>query len=261
MRVANAPLIAPYALLCLGVLAFNLRSPIQQASVGGDQRRVVQYGRRRDESVGGVAAEVLDLDSQYRNVSGQRQFLNAGLEDQAPLLARIAQRAKATFRDQECQFPKADCANSEMAFLQGRDCHRSGLSPKRLIVAQKPDSRMGVEQDHLSAFHSTSIGETISPVMNRLSFNSPNAFGRDLRCGTSSATGLPFFVITTDAPVRSTSSIRARHFALNSEALIVRVIAFARCFQTMTMVMTMVILARGGTFSIAPPAAPARAQN
>src|SRR5713101_2823002 len=81
---------------------------------------------------------------------------------------------------------------------------------------------MCVEQDHFSASHSTSIGEMISPVMNKRSFKMPRAFFFRGRCGTNSATGLPFLVITTAWPVRSTSSMMARHLALNSDALIIR---------------------------------------
>ena len=46
--------------------------------------------------------------------------------------------------------------------------------------------------------------------------------------------GLPFLVITTGTPVRSTSSIMARHLALNSEAFITRGIGI----PDMTMVMS-----------------------
>src|SRR5438067_7743913 len=76
--------------------------------------------------------------------------------------------------------------------------------------------------NHLRASRSTSIGEMISPVTNTLSFQMPKAFFFFDRCGTRSAIGLPFLVITTAWPVRSTSSIKARHLALNSDASIIR---------------------------------------
>src|SRR5262249_44123813 len=74
----------------------------------------------------------------------------------------------------------------------------------------------------LSASHSTSIGDMMSPVINTLSFQMPRAVVFLLLCGTSSAAGLPFLVMTSVSPVRSTSSISARHLALNSEVLIIR---------------------------------------
>src|SRR6266849_7345594 len=97
---------------------------------------------------------------------------------------------------------------------------------------------MRIEQNHFNASHSTSIGEMMSPVMNKRSFKMPRAFFFGGRCGTNSATGLPFLVITTAWPVRSTSSMMARHLALNSDAFMIRDMAH---FPYMTMVMTMVI--------------------
>src|ERR1700693_4777402 len=64
----------------------------------------------------------------------------------------------------------------------------------------------------------------MSPTIKSSSLRAPRRLGLRGRCGTSSATGLPFFVMTTATPVRATSSIRARHLALNSDALMWRVI-------------------------------------
>ena len=47
-----------------------------------------------------------------------------------------------------------------------------------------------------------------------------SVFGR-FRYGTNRATGFPRFVITISLPVSATSSINAKHFALNSVADIV----------------------------------------
>src|SRR5262249_60713222 len=113
-------------------------------------------------------------------------------------------------------------ADRQLILTKSHASRSSAPFAKRRIVAGDPDSGMGVEQNHLRAFHSISIGEMISPVMNTRPLSMPNAFR--LRClyGLSSAIALPFFVITTLSPVRSTSSISARHLALNSEAFIIR---------------------------------------
>src|SRR5256885_369551 len=81
---------------------------------------------------------------------------------------------------------------------------------------------MRIEEDHFSASHSTSIGEMMSPVINKRSFKMPRAFFFLGRCGANSAIGFPFFVIRTVGPVRASSSFRARFFVLNSASLIVR---------------------------------------
>jgi len=48
----------------------------------------------------------------------------------------------------------------------------------------------------------------------------PNRLLRS-RTGTSLLTGVPFFVTSTGSPVALTSSMSFRHFALNSDAVIV----------------------------------------
>src|SRR5712692_11644530 len=73
----------------------------------------------------------------------------------------------------------------------------------------------------------------MSPRISPVPFRAPNrVFGRS-STGTSFETGLPFLVIVTGSPLLATWSMIFRHFALNSEALIV-------VFFFMTMVMTMV---------------------
>ena len=60
--------------------------------------------------------------------------------------------------------------------------------------------------------------------------------------GRNSATGLPFLVIRTGSPVRATSSISARHWALNSEALTICMTASTHDVTTaVTTIMTMVV--------------------
>ncbi len=71
----------------------------------------------------------------------------------------------------------------------------------------------------------------MSPWISNVSFNAPKRlFGRS-SAATSFDTGFPFFVMITDSPVFATSSITRKHFALNSDAFMIR---------CLTMVMTMV---------------------
>src|SRR5947209_14264638 len=93
------------------------------------------------------------------------------------------------------------------------------------IVSGEPKRDVRIEKDHFLAFHSTSSGETISPTISTLPLRMPSGLGFVARCGTRSATGVPFLVMTRRSPVRETSSMRERHFALNSEALIVFVLS------------------------------------
>ena len=51
----------------------------------------------------------------------------------------------------------------------------------------------------------------------------PKIVAGAVRYGFNMETGLPFFVITISSPVWFSSFIRCKHFALNSEALIVRI--------------------------------------
>src|SRR6201989_1637067 len=79
-------------------------------------------------------------------------------------------------------------------------------------------SRAGSQQNHFIASHSTSRGEVMSPVISTLPFQIPNGLFCADRYGTSSAIGFPCLVTMTGSPVAATSSIKARHLALNSEA-------------------------------------------
>src|SRR6202007_445402 len=81
-----------------------------------------------------------------------------------------------------------------------------------------PESCMGIQQNHFIASHSTSSGEMMSPVISTLPFQIPNGLFCADRYGTSSAIGFPCLVTMTDSPAAATSSIKARHLALNSEA-------------------------------------------
>src|SRR5262249_20872466 len=98
----------------------------------------------------------------------------------------------------------------------------SDFFDRGLDCGRQPNCGVCVEQDHLSASHSTSIGEMISPLMFTLPFHMPRGLRFGTRCGTSSTSGFPFLVITMGLPVSATSSIRAKHLALNSEALMMR---------------------------------------
>ena len=88
----------------------------------------------------------------------------------------------------------------------------------------------------------------MSPLMVAVPRIDPNTLWEVGDAGINRATGRPRLVITSDSPVRSTSSIKDRHFALNSPAGI----AFSGRF--MTMVMTIVTSALSSTGRIAPEA-------
>jgi hypothetical protein len=60
------------------------------------------------------------------------------------------------------------------------------------------------KQDHLSASHSTSIGEMMSPLIMTLSFHMPRGLRFGTRWGMSSASAFPFLVITIRFPVSAT---------------------------------------------------------
>jgi hypothetical protein len=67
-------------------------------------------------------------------------------------------------RNEKRYFPKADCTDCQLIFEACRKRYRATSLTKGWIVARQPDCSVGVEQDHLSASHSTSIGEMMSPA-------------------------------------------------------------------------------------------------
>src|ERR1700730_289438 len=97
---------------------------------------------------------------------------------------------------------------------------------QRSVVIEKPDQRVGIQEDahSLSASHSTSRGSSRSPRIVTDPFIAPRIdFGLSIN-GTISATGLPFLVTTIRSCLEATSSSTPKNFALHSDAFMVFVI-------------------------------------
>ena len=80
----------------------------------------------------------------------------------------------------------------------------------------------------------------MSPSIEAEPLSAPKRVSGLRLAGISWVMGTPFFVIKTASPVAATSSMILRHFALNSEALIVLIYTPAY----MTIVMTMVTIGK-----------------
>src|SRR5690242_2368456 len=174
-----------------------------------------------DEPIGRVVRKIGDVDSSQGNFARDRQLDDPSIKDVlAQFLSRV-DRLESVLCDKQRYLPEADRTGGKSIICKSLICQRLALLAQPSIGCE-PNQRMGVEQNHFNAFHSVPIGEMMSPVTTRRPLRIPRAFR--LRClyGLSSTIGLPFFVITTLSPVRSTSSISARHLALNSEAFIIR---------------------------------------
>lgn len=94
---------------------------------------------------------------------------------------------------------------------------------KELVSFQQLYQGMGIQQDrrHDSASQLVSRGLTMSPFIEAEPLRAPKRVSGLLLAGISWLMGTPFFVINTASPVAATSSMIWRHFALNSEALMV----------------------------------------
>jgi hypothetical protein len=81
------------------------------------------------------------------------------------------------------------------------DRHAGALA-ELAVAALVVNEDVRVEQDHASASHATSIGDTMSPRIWIRPFMIPNADLRRARTGDSRATGRPRFVTTIAAAAR-----------------------------------------------------------
>src|SRR5580658_2945172 len=105
--------------------------------------------------------------------------------------------------DEQSNFPKANGADREVTVFCRFLDHTPGPLPKRTVIQSHPHRRLGVQQNHLSTSHSTSIGEIMSPRISVRPFQIPIGLRFAGLCGVTSATGLPFLVMTRVSPVRS----------------------------------------------------------
>ena len=93
-------------------------------------------------------------------------------------------------------------------------------------VAEPPEEDMSVEKvaqsfsDRESQSDSGMTGATTSPMIWTVPLNESWARSCTVVAGTTRATGLPRLRTRYDVPFIATSSKRARHLALNSDALI-----------------------------------------
>jgi hypothetical protein len=117
--------------------------------------------------------------------------------------------------------PFGDCCR----YLQAADCGDSNLSrssdlavcstAKTRRIAYPPKPSVGVQHNHRSTSHSSSIGATMSPRNFTLPKRSP---GTPISVGTTLATGLPLLVTISGWRVRATLSKSARQWALKCPA-------------------------------------------
>ncbi|MFI3157831.1 MAG: cobaltochelatase subunit CobN [Methylococcaceae bacterium] len=225
------PIIAAYSrkadgdIVAGGIMAFKAMLPLQQLCVGGEQGRVFEDGSSRNEAVGGIFVQSFQSNRKYAdftvngilNQTGGKKFV-------APSAGRL-RKHQTTCTVKHFAFPETDSAHRQLPGLpcRLRDVARSFAQSR--IVLIHPHQCVSIKQDHELASHSTSIGDMMSPLISTMPLCRPNGDGRvSSTYGRSSATGLPFLVISIASPVRSTSSISARQFALNSDAWIVCII-------------------------------------
>src|SRR5262249_45901221 len=97
---------------------------------------------------------------------------------------------------------------------------RGSAAPSKLLWrARPPDPGVPVQNDHRSTSHSPRIGPKMSP--RTVTLPRSDAAGAR-RAGTTRATALPLFVMSSDSPVSATGSSKESHRALNAAAPIVR---------------------------------------
>ena len=104
-----------------------------------------------------------------RNISGQWDLSIPVCSIRARCFARIVERTQAAFREEQGDFPEADGADCEPIRPSNAETAVSrAFFPSAASFVMNPNRHVRIEQDHLSASHSTSIGEMMSPVMNKL---------------------------------------------------------------------------------------------
>jgi hypothetical protein len=89
------------------------------------------------------------------------------------------QTSSRPLRSHKRNFPKTDRADCQLILAARRKWHRAAFLAKSCIIARQPNCGVRVEHDHLSASHSTSIGEMISPFFYLALPNANGASGRN----------------------------------------------------------------------------------
>ncbi len=123
---------------------------------------------------------------------------------------------------QHRKFPHRDRRDRQSpATARAPNC-RGSLSRKLLRIVGRPGHHVRVEQNHRKPSQSSrgTTGDSISPTIFITPFSLPMKSSFLSSTGTSLAIGFPRFVITSGSRVERTSSMRARHRALNSPAAI-----------------------------------------
>src|SRR2546423_2954193 len=132
-----------------------------------------------NEAVGRIVRKIGDVDSSQGDLACDWQLDDPGIKHVlAQFLCRL-DRLESVLCDEQCYFPETDCTDGETIICESLICQRLALLSEPRIGCE-PDQRVGVEQNHFSAFHSTSTGEIISPVTTKRPFRIPRAFR--LRC-------------------------------------------------------------------------------
>lgn len=151
------------------ILSQQLRCPRQHAHVGCDQRCLVLQRSGHDETVGGVTVHVFQLGGKDADATIQRNFPKASLEQLgAPFCRRKGQHDTPALREHG-RLPKADGAHGDLASAPDLFDQAPRDRPESRVIAIHPEQGVGVENDHASAFHSTSSsGSTMSPDISSL---------------------------------------------------------------------------------------------
>ncbi len=106
-----------------------------------------------DESVGRVAVQPFEGDREQRDIAGEGNFSDTGIEQLRAQIFRRRRCLQSTFGDQHGDFPETDGRNRELVFGERLLCQGTTAFPEGEIVGGKPYCRVGVEQHcHLKAF-------------------------------------------------------------------------------------------------------------
>jgi hypothetical protein len=198
------------------------------ASPDGADGRVVAYprvlrdnggriedGGRNDQPIGGIAVEAVSepgsLDAHGRR---ERQELDLVRDDGLlDPFERVSGQADSLLFDEHGHLEATDGRERFAPRVTKR--LRGGLAERRRI-ADPPDPGVCIEENHASAFHASSTGSTMSPLI--VTLPRSDAMASSSTMGTTFATGFPRLVTTIGSPERATRSSSARHSALNFAA-------------------------------------------
>src|SRR5579864_5795613 len=126
--------------------------------------------------------------------------------------------ANASVRQQRSKFPNADGRNCDPALPPGAADRGSGWAGESFRIVHRPKQNMRVQQNQNADSQFSGGSESRSPTTSNTPFNLPIKSSPGSSMGTSFATGLPRFVITSGRRVERTSSISIRHWALKTAA-------------------------------------------